>query len=299
LTVYLWEHEGMARHNEFRVLVATDGSAHAREAIATTVRFPWPAHTQVRVVVARETRADYRRSILLRALDRNAEAAADAAQRALCRRWPDVEVDIVDKTPIRGILGEAERFGADLVVLGWRGHGPAKRLLLGSVSRGVARGAKCPVLVVRRRQRVTRIVVGFDGSTAAKRAIAFVGRLTAPRDGRVTLIRVLELIQVPTRFLLGRAALAREVRQTNTRRARTEMKGLNRAAAELKRGGWTTRSVLTHGEPLRDLLKEVGASRAHLLALGARSTSGLRRLLLGSVAEGALNRSPVAVLVVR
>jgi nucleotide-binding universal stress UspA family protein len=77
------------------------------------------------------------------------------------------------------------------------------------------------------------------------------------------------------------------------------MKELNRAAAELKRGGWTTRSILAHGEPLRDLLKEVGASRAHLLALGARSTSGLRRLLLGSVAEGALNRSPVAVLVVR
>jgi len=289
----------MARHNGLRVLVATDGSAQAQEAIATTVRFPWPAQTRVRAVVARETRADYRRSILLRALDRTAEAAADAARVALSRRWPDVEVAVVDKTPVQGVLGEAERFKADLIVLGWRGHGPARRLLLGSVSRGVTRGAKCPVLVVRRRQRVRKIVVGFDGSIAAKRAIAFVGRLTPPRDGSVTLVRVLELIRVPTRFLLGGAALAREVRQTNTRHARTAMKELNRAAAELKRGGWRARSILAQGEPLRDLLKEVGSSRAHMLALGARSTRGLRRLLLGSVAEGALNRSPVAVLIVR
>jgi nucleotide-binding universal stress UspA family protein len=43
----------------------------------------------------------------------------------------------------------------------------------------------------------------------------------------------------------------------------------------------------------------VTAARAQLLVVGARGTSGVRHLLLGSVAEGALNRSPVAVLVAR
>ena len=35
------------------------------------------------------------------------------------------------------------------------------------------------------------------------------------------------------------------------------MKALNRAAAELKRRGWHTRTALVHGEPLRDLLRTV------------------------------------------
>ena len=134
---------------EFRVLVATDGSAQAKRAIATTVQFPWPARTRLRAVVARRTRAEYRQSILLAALDRSAEFAAGAARRALSQRWSDADVVVVDKTPIEGILGEAERFGADAIVLGWRGHGVMRRLLMGSVSRGVVRGARCAVLIVR------------------------------------------------------------------------------------------------------------------------------------------------------
>jgi nucleotide-binding universal stress UspA family protein len=57
--------------------------------------------------------------------------------------------------------------------------------------------------------------------------------------------------------------------------------------------------MLVHGEPLRDLLGAVATRRAQLLVVGARGTSGVRYLLLGSVAEGALNHSPVSVLVVR
>ena len=81
----------MAKARSFRVLVATDGSPHARAAVTTAVNFPWPNDTRVRVIVARTTRAEYRRSILLTALDRSAEVAAESARRSLSRRWPDVE----------------------------------------------------------------------------------------------------------------------------------------------------------------------------------------------------------------
>jgi nucleotide-binding universal stress UspA family protein len=74
------------------------------------------------------------------------------------------------------------------------------------------------------------------------------------------------------------------------------MKALNTAAQELKDAGWRTRTELRTGEPLRELMDSVRRSRAQLLVVGARGTSGVRHLLLGSVAEGALNRSPVPVL---
>lgn len=50
--------------------------------------------------------------------------------------------------PKREILGAASDVGADLIVLGSRGLGGFKGLLLGSVSRGVAKAAPCSLLVV-------------------------------------------------------------------------------------------------------------------------------------------------------
>jgi nucleotide-binding universal stress UspA family protein len=290
----------MASQRELRVLVATDGSRDARAAIATTLHFPWAAETRVRIVSARNTGADYRRSVLLTALDRGAERAAESARRTLSRRWPDVEVEIADKRPVEGILGAAKRFKADVVVVGWRGHGAIRRLLMGSVSRGVVRGSSCAVLVVRRSHRVRSIVVGVDGSATAKRTMALVGRLVPPDGGRVTLVSAVELLTAPSRARVpGAASIAQEVRRQNAMRTRAATKELNRAAAALTRGGWQTRTMLVHGEPLRDLLGAVTKTRAHLLAVGARGSSGVRYLLLGSVAEGALNQSPVSVLVVR
>jgi nucleotide-binding universal stress UspA family protein len=290
----------MARTRELRVLVATDGSRDGKAAIATTLHFPWADRTRVRVVSARRSRAEYSRSILLRALDEGAEKAAESARRTLSRRWPDVETEILDKPPVEAILGEAVRFQADVIVVGWRGHGAVRRLLMGSVSRSVVRGSKCAVLVVRRSQHVRTVVVGVDGSEGAKRALAFVGRLVPPPGGRVTLVRAVELLRAPSRGSVpGAATIAGEVRRQNTLRARAATKDLNRDATRLKRTGWDPRTMLVHGEPLRDLLGAVAASRAQLLVVGARGTSGVRYLLLGSVAEGALNQSPVAVLVVR
>ena len=65
----------MARERELRVLLATDGSRDAKAAIASTLHFPWPAETRVRIISARRSRAEYRRSILLSALDRGEQQA--------------------------------------------------------------------------------------------------------------------------------------------------------------------------------------------------------------------------------
>src|SRR5262245_14344467 len=94
------------RASRFRILVATDGSDQARAAITMTMNVPWPARTQVRVVVAGRT-----------------DETAQSARRTLSRRWPDVDTAVLDKEPVDAILDDAERFGADAIVLGWRGHG--------------------------------------------------------------------------------------------------------------------------------------------------------------------------------
>jgi nucleotide-binding universal stress UspA family protein len=293
----------MASEREFRVLVATDGSAQAKTAVATTVRFPWPVRTQVRAVVARRTRAPHRRSILLAALDYSASAAAEGARRALSRRWPDAAVAVVDKAPVAAVLGEAERLKAHVIVLGWRGQGAVRRLVLGSVSRGVVRGARCAVLVVRRRSPdVRNVIVGIDGSVHSQHAVALLARLVPPRRGAVTLFRAVETMTAPALTLASpdtHEAVAREVRRINAERVAKAGKELQRHGAVLKRRGWRVRTMIGTGDPLHDLLATADTVQAHLLVVGARGTGGLRHLLLGSVAEGALNRCPAPVLVVR
>jgi nucleotide-binding universal stress UspA family protein len=292
----------MTRDNALRVLVATDGSAQARAAVAATGRFPWPERTRVRIVVARRTRAEYRQSILLAALDRSADLAAAAARHALSDRWPDAEVAVVDRTPVDAVLGEARRFGADVIVVGWRGLGAVRRLLMGSVSRGVVRGADCSVLVVRGRPGdLRRIVIGLDGSPGARRAVAFVARLTPPRGGLVTLVTAVERMAPPSRVAprAARAALAQEIARLNEKKSSAARQMFEQASDALGRRGWRTRTAVGNAAPLRSLLTAVDAAHAQLLVVGARGASGVRHLLLGSVAEGALNRCPVPVLVVR
>jgi nucleotide-binding universal stress UspA family protein len=294
------EDVAMAKTRPFRVLVATDGSRQARAAVTTTVNFPWPYDTRVRVIGARTTRAEYRRSILLKALDRSAEVAAESARRSLARRWPDVETLVVNKAPVTAIIDEAERFAADVIVVGWRGHGAIRRLLMGSVSRGVVRRAKCAVLVVRHAMKVRKIVLGLDGSTTAKRALSLVREFVVPPDGRAILVTAVDTMAVPShRFVPSTRGVAREVKRMNIQRRKAASKELERAAAQLTSAGWSSRTTLTKGEPLSDLLGIVASGRPHLLVVGARGASGVRRLLLGSVAEGALNRSPVPVLIAR
>jgi nucleotide-binding universal stress UspA family protein len=292
----------MSKPRPFRVLFASDGSAVARTAVRVGARFPWPSGAVGHGVVAREVPREHRLSILLTALDQTSQVAAGKLRRALSRRWPASSVNIVDGDPVDAILGEAARVEADAIVVGWRGHGPVRRLLAGSVSRGVVRGAPCSVLVVHRsRPAVRRIVVGFDGSDNSRRAVELVARLEAPAGGKVILLSAVERLYVPTAAGLPSlsAEVAAEVRRTNDKLTQQVQRDLAIAARPLSKAGWDVSTAVTEGAPLRDLLATVAQVHADLLVVGARGASGIRNLLVGSVAEGALNRSPVPVLVAR
>lgn len=291
----------MVRRRTFNILVASDGSAAGKAAVTTAVRFPWPDGVAGFGVVAKRVPSSYQRSILL--VDRTADAVARAVTHAMSPRWPDAQVRVVNDFPVEAILRVAVGRRADVIVLGWRGHGPVRRFLTGSVSRSVVRRAPCAVLVVRRALRnVRHIVVGFDSSPHARRAVELISSLNPPRGSRVTVLTAVDTMHVPSPALVPpdtRAAVSAEVARINKERLARAHQALDRETRTLSRAGWKVDRIVTTSEPPRDLLAAVVSKRADLLVVGARGVTGVRRLLMGSVAEGALNRSPVPVFIVR
>jgi nucleotide-binding universal stress UspA family protein len=147
-----------------------------------------------------------------------------------------------------------------------------------------------------------RIVVGVDGSPHSRRAVAFVARLAPPRGGRVTCVRVIESVRLPSMPFVParmRAQLETQAAAMDRRRRAMARRQLEAAVSALAKAGWRARGVVRAGLPLPELLAAIRAERADLLALGARGAGAVRHFLLGSVVDAALKRSPVAVLVVR
>jgi nucleotide-binding universal stress UspA family protein len=293
----------MARVKEFRVLVATDGSLSGTAAAVTAKRFPWPAGTRASGVIARELGTGKEGRSIGSALEQAIGAAAETATKILAGRWAGVRVRVVDGPPGAAIIRAATRARADVIVMGWRGHGAIHRLLSGSVSRNVVRAAPCSVLVVRRAIRNVRsIVIGVDGSQQSARAVEFASRLQVPERGRILLVTAAPLMSDPSNPLLPadiRKTAASGVANINKRRTASARATLQRLAPGLRAAGWRVDVAITTAAPLGSLLSAVKEARADLLIVGATGTTQLERLLLGSVAQGALDRSPVPVLVVR
>jgi nucleotide-binding universal stress UspA family protein len=142
----------------------------------------------------------------------------------------------------------------------------------------------------------------MDGSAHSRRAVAFLTRMKPPRGGRVTVVRVVEPVRVPSMPLVPsamRAQIAGQAEAANRSLAAGARRQVEAAAATLARAGWRTRAVARSGVPLAELLAAVRAERADVLVLGARGAGAVTHFLLGSVAEAALKQASVEVLIVK
>jgi nucleotide-binding universal stress UspA family protein len=184
---------------------------------------------------------------------------------------------------------------ADLVVVGSRGLGGFKSLLLGSVSYHLVHHAPCPVVVVHRVEAVDddarptpeRIVVGVDGSATAQRALHWA--LTEGRLRSAT-VDVVHAWQPP--YIGGSFATAGMDPRLFEDAARTLLDTM--VDAEDTQGVSVRRSVECRS-PAGALLR--AARDADLVVVGSRGLGGFRRLLLGSVSHQVALHAPCPVVV--
>jgi nucleotide-binding universal stress UspA family protein len=139
-----------------RVLVATDGSLSAADAIGFAVDFASARAAElifVHVVPTVEFLAttgydDVHGAVPHEPTGHDHALLQDAAALAAEHGVPATTVLLGGSTAAE-IVAHAESCGADLIVIGSRGQGPVASALLGSVALGVLHASKQPVLVVR------------------------------------------------------------------------------------------------------------------------------------------------------
>ena len=158
------------------ILVATDASEDAHTAIRVAASLARRSGSPLHIVHVWQMPFTYGLALPL-AFDPGLEDAAGAAildeERALAEGF-GAEVagaHLRHGTPAYAILAVAETVNAGMIVVGRRGLGAVRRVVLGSVSDGVVQQATVPVLVVHGNNwPPSRVVVGDDGSDEARAA---------------------------------------------------------------------------------------------------------------------------------
>jgi nucleotide-binding universal stress UspA family protein len=297
-----------------RIVLATDGSASSEQARALVAAVPWPAGSTIRIVsvvpyganIAMDWSPDQAH---IQEIDRYRDplvrsrvvALADA-ERDLSLAHPDA---LIERFLLRGraaslIVREAHDLAADLVVVGHRGHGTIETMLLGSVSAEVVDHAPCAVLVARSAE-LGPVVFADDGSPSARVAATVLERMPLPQGTPITVLTVIdsgfayETAVAPA--LYNEPML--QYKESADQSAREAHAVTATAAARFQQVGYRANEVVDAGDPAMRIVEYVQEHRTGLLVLGTRGNTGLRRLLLGSVARNVLLHAPCSVLVVR
>jgi nucleotide-binding universal stress UspA family protein len=286
-----------------KVLLATDGSTGAQVAEQLVASLAWPDPTEI--VVLRIDRLLLDLNLPPDALsevdelrEREATKHFAALEPALAGRGRGIKARVVVGRAASVIVDEARRMQADVIVVGSRGLGPFRSAVLGSVAAEVVDHGPCPVLVARV-PRVSRLVLGTDGSPEAALAEALVSEWPIFHGLPVEIVAVAAIPpMVSGSFVRHAGASAAEAQATEAIRAGAQ-KILDATAKRLNKAGVKTQTSVRGGDPAEQLIEAARETDADLIVTGSRGATGLERLLLGSVARGVLQYAPSSVLIAR
>jgi nucleotide-binding universal stress UspA family protein len=285
------------------ILVATDFSPHARHAAERAARvaqeqgasltllhvLAGPGLAQLQTWLGAGTDLEDRVLQEVREqLDATAERLRDAGR-------VNVEAVLRDGPVVAALLQEAERTDAGLLVLGARGAGFMRRLVIGTTSERLVRKSSRPVLVVRQtpRERYRRVLVAVDFSEWSAGVLEAARRL-APHAHLV----VAHAFSVPYQSRLRMAGVQQAT--IDRYREQSRMDAMQRLHALMAAAGvpsWQWEPRVAEGAADFCLLELEQENDCDLVVVGKQGASAAVDVLLGSVTSRVIAEGGVDVLV--
>lgn len=226
-----------------------------------------------------------------------------------------VETAMLEGMPSQALVEYAREHDPLLLVLATHGRGGLSRAWLGSTTDRLLRDGSAPMLVVRvsddeaasdqtplssREAVPRRVLIPLDGSALAEQILGpalAVGRLVG---WEYDLMRL-----VPVPYVVGSPVMVHSLKvdQERLEEARAEARAyMEDVRARLEADGHTVRTRVVEGSggALAEGILEAGAELdAELIALATHGHGGLKRLVLGSVADKLIRAAEVPLLVFR
>ena len=271
------------------IVVAADETEASRGAIRTALRWGAQADARVTLFTVGEPRALPALAIAAgppaRGSDR--QPALESIQRWLLSEiareptWRTPEHVAAIGVPGIEITRFAEEASADLLVLGRKQRSTAARLLVGDTADAVARRSRVPCLFVPAPLGVpTTVLVALDGTARGLAVLAATRSIAQALDAGLALITVEPVRADEPPELAGSLPAGRSA---NLRRM-------------LNGDGDTLR--VRRGDVVAEILREVIATEAQVLAVGYHRGGPPAVLDLGSVGRRLAHSAPCAVLTI-
>jgi nucleotide-binding universal stress UspA family protein len=141
---------------------------------------------------------------------------------------------------------------------------------------------------------VQRILVPIDFSPHADAVVEWAAHLALEHDSEVTLLHAYHL---PVEFQQLEGAYLPPDFWANVKDE--ALSSLARYGARLREQGIGVTETVREGYPASVIEEEASRQEVDLIVIGCRGLSGLKHLLLGSIAERVVQRAPCPVLTVK
>jgi nucleotide-binding universal stress UspA family protein len=296
-----------------KVLVAVDAYAPSQHAAAYAKRLVSPRGEVRLVSVAQNPRTLVPMGSFVAGeldaaraeLSRDAQAALTQASEVFSGSdirvaTEEIDLSISGGDVVHALIESAQRWGAELIVVGARQHHGLMRWIEGAISEPVARLSPCPILIVPSAfssagdRLPERVLFAVDGSPHATRAVKYGARFAAQDTALMALyvidraahwsdmvpIDVLEdaFVEEGEHALAAAKAMLDDVSaHTQTRLAKTARSGDDIA---------------------QTIVREADDWKAELIVMGTHGRRGIARWMLGSVAERIVRLARMPILLV-
>jgi nucleotide-binding universal stress UspA family protein len=303
------------------VLVPLDGSTLGEHALPWAVTIAREANAKLRLChihpqaaeVALEASPFYDEELKFKLKSRQRKYLDDLAQRLkpLLSKAPEVildEGDVAEK-----LREQAQKTGADLVVMSSLGRGPMGRLFLGSVTDELLRTLTLPMLLVHPHAEkvditaamsVRHMLLPLDGSPIADQILDPAAKLAKIMGAEITLLRVVPPLPVLEPPIAGAYppnldSMLQRLEETQHQLMQSARQELERTAAQLQSRVKAVQIRVIENMPADEILQSAKPPAIDLVALATHGRRGLARVFLGSVSDKVIRGAQVPILVVR
>ncbi len=295
------------------VMVPLDGSPFAEQALPWAIAIVRKTRARLRLTLVHQSprpapvdeatlRLHTRMELMLRKSER--EYLRALAARIKSEHGVQATAAMLQGSPAPILRDYVTDIGVDLVVMTTHGRGGIQRLWLGSVADHLVRSAEVPMLLVRPVEgpvpspAVGQILIPLDGSPRAEAALPPAMAMAATFGAGLALLTAVHPVPVvidpPTSF-------PTEINEELTALQRSQAQDyLDGVVGRLNEAGVRASGAAVLAGRVFDAIQAAAQARGTgMVALATHGRGGLRRMVLGSVADKLVRAGELPVLVTR